>query len=178
MTARDDVLAAAQRLFAERGYAHVTIRQIASEAGYSPAMVMKVGGSKERIFADATPPDLQPLDPSWPQERIGVELARRIVLRRGEGASEPWLQALMAAIDSPDPAAARAAFRTDYLSRLEWRIGASAPAEGRAEMVAAMLMGLAAAVRIFRLVNDETDWFIERYGSMIQSVIDETSGSN
>lgn len=175
MTARDDVLAAAQRLFAERGYAHVTIRQIAAESGYSPAMVMKVGGSKARIYGDATPPDLQPLDPEWPHDRIGVELARRIVQRRGEGAAEPWLQALMAAVDSPDPAAARRDFRLHYLAKLERRIGETRPDEGRAEIVAAMLIGLAAAVRIFRLVDDEAHLLVERYGSMIQSVIDHPS---
>lgn len=178
MTAREDVLNAAQRLFAERGYAHVTIRQIAAESGYSPSMVMKVGGSKERIYADATPPALHPLDPDWPQDRTGIELVRRIVQRRGEGAVEPWLQALLAAVDSPDPVSARTDFRADYLAKLERRIGATGPEERRAEVVAAMLIGLAAAVRIFHLVNDDTDWVIERYGSLIQSVIDSQNAGD
>ena len=39
------------RLFAERGYADVTIRQIASAAGVSPALVIHHYGSKERLRA-------------------------------------------------------------------------------------------------------------------------------
>ena len=40
-SSRAVILAAGRRLFAERGYKAVTIRQVATEAGLSPAMVMK-----------------------------------------------------------------------------------------------------------------------------------------
>jgi len=39
------------KLFAERGYAGVTVRQIASAAGVSPALVIHHYGSKERLRA-------------------------------------------------------------------------------------------------------------------------------
>jgi len=42
---------AAMELFAERGYAGVTVRQIASAAGVSPALVIHHYGSKERLRA-------------------------------------------------------------------------------------------------------------------------------
>jgi len=61
---RTAIVAAARSLFAERGYKAVTIRQIAKEAGLSPAMVMKVVGSKAELFAVATP-----LEP----ERLSVD---------------------------------------------------------------------------------------------------------
>ncbi|MBO0837533.1 MAG: helix-turn-helix transcriptional regulator, partial [Actinobacteria bacterium] len=42
---------AAMKLFAERGYADVTVRQIASAAGVSPALVIHHYGSKENLRA-------------------------------------------------------------------------------------------------------------------------------
>ena len=42
---------AAMELFAERGYADVTVRQIASAAGVSPALVIHHYGSKENLRA-------------------------------------------------------------------------------------------------------------------------------
>jgi Bacterial regulatory proteins, tetR family len=42
---------AAMELFAERGYAAVTIRQIASAAGVSPALVIHHYGSKDKLRA-------------------------------------------------------------------------------------------------------------------------------
>jgi len=182
---REEVRKAARRLFAERGYSHVTIRQIAAEAGVSPAMVMKLGGSKQALYAEATPPDPAPLDPDWPRSRIGEELVRRIVDRRSVDVSDPWLQALMAVIDAPDPEAARQQFRDHYVARLTTRILGGAhhdeaigtsteeSARTRAEMVAAMLIGLACTARTLRLLDDETAWIIARYGAMIQAVIDD-----
>lgn len=170
---RERVLAAARRLFAERGYAHVTIRQIAAEAGVSPAMVMKVGGSKEKLHADATPREAEPLSPDWPRDRIGVELVRRVIDRRDSGAVEPWLQSLLSTLDAPDPAAARSEFAAHYLAKLELRLGDVPDVRLRAEVIASMLIGLACGVRPLRLLNSETDWIVEHYGSMIQSVIDD-----
>ena len=173
-SSRDEILQAAVRLFAERGYAHVTIRQIAAEAGVSPALVMKLGGSKQEIYASATPRDLAPLDPNWPNERIGVELVRRILDRRGSAVNEPWLQSLIAVIEAPEPQDARNAFVSHYVSALERRIDGD-NTRSRAELIAAMLVGLASAVRALRLLANERDWIIERYGAMIQSIVDDTT---
>ena len=51
LTAAASIRIAAMELFAERGYADVTIRQIASAAGVSPALVIHHYGSKERLRA-------------------------------------------------------------------------------------------------------------------------------
>lgn len=173
-TSRAAVLAAAKRLFAERGYQQVTIRQIAMEASVSPAMVMKVCGTKERLYADATPPEVEPLSSDWPSSHIGRELARRIVERRETGTAEPWLQSLIAALDSPNPAAARAGFRAHYVAHLEGRIGPGPTSALKAELVAALLIGLAAALRGLRLLEDpaQEEAVIDSYGELIQSIID------
>lgn len=172
MNARERILSAAQRLFAERGYARVSIRQIAAEAEVSPALVMKLGGSKEQLYADATPPRQSPLSPHWPDGQVGAELVRRVLARRDEQAVEPWLQALFEVLDAPDPSAARAAFTVDYVARLADRVAPGPNRQERSELVAALLLGLAGAVRPLRLLGAERDWTIERYGSIVQSVLD------
>jgi TetR/AcrR family transcriptional regulator, regulator of cefoperazone and chloramphenicol sensitivity len=50
-TAAAAIRIAAMELFAERGYAAVTVRQIAAAAGVSPALVIHHYGSKERLRA-------------------------------------------------------------------------------------------------------------------------------
>jgi AcrR family transcriptional regulator len=51
LTAAATIRIAAMELFAERGYAEVTVRQIASAAGVSPALVIHHYGSKENLRA-------------------------------------------------------------------------------------------------------------------------------
>jgi TetR/AcrR family transcriptional regulator, regulator of cefoperazone and chloramphenicol sensitivity len=51
LTAAAAIRIAAMGLFAERGYAEVTVRQIASAAGVSPALVIHHYGSKENLRA-------------------------------------------------------------------------------------------------------------------------------
>lgn len=174
---RATVLAAAKRLFAERGYQQVTIRQIATEASISPAMVMKVCGNKERLYADATPLEPEPLSADWPTNQIGRELVRRIIERRGNEAAEPWLQSLIATLDAPNPSAAREEFRNHYVVALAERFGSGAKAAQSAELAAAMLIGLAAAVRALRLLDDPAQKaaIIDRYGGLIQSVVDDAT---
>ncbi len=172
MNARERILSAARALFAERGYARVSIRQIAAEADVSPALVMKLGGSKEQLFADATPPQQSPLSPDWPQDRVGVELARRIVARRDDAAAEPLLQALLGVLDSPDPAAARADFEVNYIERITMRAAPGEHRRERAELISAMLIGLGAALRPLRLLPADQEWVIERYGRMLQDLLD------
>lgn len=174
-TTRAAVLAAAKRLFAERGYQQVTIRQIATEASISPAMVMKVCGNKERLYADATPPESEPLSPDWPTSQIGRELVRRIMDRRETETAEPWLQSLIATLDAPHPAKAREEFRDHYVVHLERRFGDGPKVTQSAELAAAMLMGLAAAVRALRLLDDpnQKEAIVDRYGALIQSVVDD-----
>ncbi len=172
MSTRDRILEAAQRLFAERGYARVSIRQIAAEAGVSPALVMKLGVSKEQIHADATPTRQPPLSPDWPDDEVGAELVRRILARRDDGAVEPWMHDLLAVLDAPDPAAARADFEAHYVDRLAKRVSAGPRQRERAELVAALMLGLATALRPLRLVAEDEDWVVERYGALVQSLID------
>ncbi|MGH7512701.1 MAG: TetR/AcrR family transcriptional regulator, partial [Gemmatimonadales bacterium] len=51
LTAAAAIRIAAMELFAERGYADVTVRQVAAAAGVSPALVIHHYGSKEKLRA-------------------------------------------------------------------------------------------------------------------------------
>lgn len=169
---RATVLDAARRLFGERGYAAVTIREIAAEAGVSPAMVMKVAGSKERLHTDAAPLEPVPLAPDVPLAGLGELLVRRMLDRRSDGASEPWVRALYLVQGAPDPDAARREFRDRYLTR--FRVG-GADAERRADLLACLMVGLAAGTRTLRLLPpDSTDpeAVVGEYGALIQQVLD------
>jgi len=79
---RERIVEVARRLFGERGYTAVTIRAVASEAGVSPALVMKVAGSKEGLFALATPTEPTPLASDVPLAGLGEHLVRRMLRRR------------------------------------------------------------------------------------------------
>lgn len=169
---REAVLQVSRRLFGERGYAAVTIREVAAECGISPAMVMKVAGSKERLYADATPLEPAPLDHDQPLEGMGELLVRRLLDRRSQDLAEPWLRALYLVHDAPDPEAARAEFRVRFLARF-----AAAGPEGRrrGDLVACALIGLAAGARSFRLLPPgatDLDLVVREYGGLLQQLLD------
>lgn len=168
---RERVLRSARLLFGERGYAAVTIRSIAADAGVSPAMVMKVGGSKEQLHALATPAEPSPIEADAPLDGLGERLVRRMLQRREEDAAEPWLRAIYLLHDAPDPAAAREEFRTRFLGRF-----ADQPERRRhADQFVCLLLGLAAGLRSFRLLDPATtdlEAVIAEYGAIVQDVID------
>ena len=171
-TTRDTVLQVARRLFGERGYAAVTIRQIASDAGISPALVMKVAGSKEQLYADATPSEPAPLDPDLPTEGLGELLVRRLLDRRAQDVAEPWLRAIYLLHDAPDPPAARAEFRQRFLGRFPTD---DPDSRRRADLLACTLLGLAAGARSFRLLDPATtdlEAVVREYGTVVQGLLD------
>src|SRR5690606_8563551 len=147
--------------------AAVTIREVAAQAGVSPALVMKIAGSKEQLYALATPAEPAPLLPGTPLAGMGELLVRRLLQRRDDDAAEPWLRAMYLLHDAPDPDAARTEFRQRFLGRF--------PDEGDgrrvADEIACLMLGLAAGVRSFRLLgSDSTDVarVVEEYGALVQ----------
>ncbi len=55
-SSRQDILDAAQRLFAARGYQGATMRAIAAEAGVDAALIVHFFGNKRALLAEAAPP--------------------------------------------------------------------------------------------------------------------------
>ncbi len=168
---RETVLQVARRLFGERGYAAVTIREVAAQAGVSASMVMKVAGSKEQLYALATPAEPTPLPPDLPLDGMGELLVSRLLQRRDDEAAEPWLRAIYLLVEAPDPEAARAEFRDRFLRRF--------PTEGdgrrHADEVACLMLGLAAGARAFRLLDPgstDRQAVVREYGALVQQMLD------
>src|ERR1700761_6538139 len=104
---RERILAAARKLFAQQGYERTTIRAVAQLAQADAALVMRYFGSKEGLFAAATPFDLRLPDlDTAAADQAGAMLIRHF-LRRWEG--DPDDQALRillrAGVTNPDAAA-------------------------------------------------------------------------
>lgn len=144
----------------------------------SPSLVMKLCGSKERLYADATPLEPVPIAPDQPLEGLGELLVRRIIDRRAQEVAEPWLRSLFLIPGAPDPATARTEFRERMLRRFPTE---DPDARRRAEQLACLLLGLAAGTRVVRLVEPEAtdlDAVIREYGSLAQQLIDGTAGQD
>ena len=169
------IVQVARRLFGERGYTAVTIRAVASEAGVSPALVMKVAGSKEGLFALATPTEPTPLAPDVPLDGLGEQLVRRMIQRREDDAAEPWLRALYLLLDAPDPEGVRAEFRERVSARFTHRETSPRESTRHVDELACLLVGLAAGLRTFRLFDPRStdlDAVVAEYGAIVQRVLD------
>src|SRR4051794_37644977 len=82
---REDVLAAARELFAQRGLRATTMRAVAAQAGVNPAMIHHYFGTKEQLFVAAL---AMPIDPAaevarlvaaGPRDQLGDRVVRFFV---------------------------------------------------------------------------------------------------
>jgi AcrR family transcriptional regulator len=173
---RDAVIEAARQLFGERGYTAVTVKDVAVLAGYSPAMVMKVMGSKAKLYAAAAP-DVPSADVLLEQdEPIGFALVRRILRRRQSGESEPWSMVALLVQDAPDRDAARGELRERYVKWIAGQIGDESPSRKRSQLVVCVVMGLGAGMRILGLLGPDEmadEELIQQYGALVQGIIDD-----
>lgn len=172
---RSAIVDAGRELFGQRGYAAVTIKDVAARAGYSPAMVMKVMGSKAGLYAASSPGAPVMDDEGLTDEPVGFQLVRRIVSRRDNGEPEPWAMAPMIIRDAPDREAAREELQSRYVGRIAELVGDASADKRRTQLVVCALLGLGAGLRTFRLLDaDQADSedLIQQYGALIQSVVD------
>ena len=142
---RAAILAAAQKLFAGRGYELTTVRDIAAIAEIDPALVIRYFGSKDELFARAAVfnlklPDLSTADRS----KVGETLVRHFLgLWEGENANG-GLTVLFRSAASNKFAAdkLREIFATQVLPAIT-KIGGQKGAAERAGLIASQLLGLA-----------------------------------
>ncbi|GIH92969.1 TetR family transcriptional regulator [Planobispora siamensis] len=97
---RGEILAAARKIFAEKGYDKATIRGIAREAGVDPALVHHYFASKDGIFVAAmelpvNPEEFVPLLTAGPREEIGERLVRFILTITSDAQARQPVLALM-----------------------------------------------------------------------------------
>lgn len=104
--AREAILAAARRLFAEEGYDKTTVRAIARSAGVDPSMVIRYYGSKADLYEVASAVDLQVISLSGvPRNQVGRRFARYLLGRWENGGNDAEVLLLRTAPTEPLAAA-------------------------------------------------------------------------
>lgn len=81
---REEILRAARARFARSGYSHVTLKDIADDAGITPALIVRYFESKAKLYNEVvrTPANLLPA----PGERVDLAEFARSVLRHWSNA--------------------------------------------------------------------------------------------
>lgn len=173
VSSRDAILDSAGRLFGERGYRGVTVREIASDAGVSAALVMKLYSSKEKLFARAKPDESLLSDLDVPAAELGSALVFRVLMRRERGLKEPWAMLPFIIQDSPTPDDARAETRERYLSSIAGLLQDTTPERRYASTVVALMTGFGEAVRTLGMFEGwDFDELVAHYGAIVQAQID------
>src|SRR5262245_58266368 len=96
LRSRQQVLAAARSVFAERGYEGATLAAIANRVGLSPAALLRHAPNKEALFAAAMAPTEGDLPlPMDELARVSSDADPRRVLRRLGEAFVPFIEARM-----------------------------------------------------------------------------------
>lgn len=166
---------AATELFAERGYSHVSMRDIAAAAGVDAGLIVRHFGSKDALFLETMGVD--------PQLRDVVEgplqgLGRRILTRLLE--IEPGqLTAYATLYKALDRTEVRdyllESTRVHLVDPLSERLGGP-NARLRAELIAAQVGGLFMAVGIMESPDAgivELGTILETYAAGLQALIDD-----
>jgi AcrR family transcriptional regulator len=147
---REQIAAAARRLFAEAGYERATFRAIGAEAGVDPALVVHFFGSKEQLFRQVM--ELPPAVAEGllaiadaPREEMGRGLATLVVAALENPATRPIvLGRIRSASSHPGAAALVRENVTRDLARLTAAI-AEEDSEERAVMLGSLVVGVALA---------------------------------
>jgi AcrR family transcriptional regulator len=164
---------AAATLFAERGYAGTSVREIAKTAGVDPALVIRHFQSKEKLFLETMRLDLdhQPLL-DWPIDTLGERFVE-FLLDSDENVRGVFIALLRASdgeqIGSRLQAAHNAAFVAPLRSRLE-----GTDAELRARLAAALVGGLLYSLWVVgdeQLLATDHRELVRRYGGLLQTLI-------
>lgn len=87
---RASLMAAARKLFAERGFEGASVGDIAAEAGYTKGALYSQFGSKEELFAEITR-QLADQDAAWFAEQSGADLAEAYAVDGADAESQALL---------------------------------------------------------------------------------------
>lgn len=120
---REDILAAARGLFAERGYAAASMRAIAAAAGVNPALLHHFFGTKRELFLAAMN---IPVDPErvllsvadGPADELGDRLVRAfLAIWRDEQVRQRFLALIRSVVADEQTAAMMRGFITEIVLR-------------------------------------------------------------
>ncbi|MDT0631526.1 TetR family transcriptional regulator [Rubrivirga litoralis] len=171
---RRALLRGARRLFSERGYDHVGVREIAATANVNAALINRYFGSKLGLFQEAvaesfTVGNLLVGD----RATLGDRLARYLVRPR-PGGFDPTLVLLRSAASPEAGGVLRAALADDVAAPLAAWLG-GADARERAGLVAAVLFGFALGrdvAAVPALADGDRAALAGHLGAVLQRLID------
>ncbi|HEY4153733.1 MAG TPA: TetR family transcriptional regulator [Pseudolysinimonas sp.] len=167
------IRSAAASLFAARGYAGVSVREIAKSAGVDPALVMRHFQSKEKLFLETMQLDLdhRPLI-DGALDQLGERFIE-FVLDSDENVRGIFLALLRASDGSEIGSQLREAHNAAFVAPLRARLHGD-DAELRARLAAALVGGLLYSLWVVGdeqlLATDHRD-LVQRYGGLLQSLI-------
>ena len=172
---REDILRAAQKLFSQRGYEHVGVRDIATEVGINGSLVIRYFGSKEQLFAEAVTEAFRLGD--LLQERrevLGERLVRYLLQEDSDATFYPILALLKSATSPQGAALLRQGLEIHFIQPLaEWLGGEDSSL--RASLIASTLLGVAImqdVLYITPLTTSSIEVMIAYVAPVIQGYID------
>jgi AcrR family transcriptional regulator len=150
---RQSILAAARRLFAERGYESTTIRAVAAEVGVDASMVMRYYGSKSGLFSAAVDVDLYLEGVSdVPFSQLGMRIANHFLTRwEGELSDEVTTLLMRSATTNPEAAERMRGIFDTQITRLVESVVPDSTAPQRAALICSQLLGLAFTRYVIKL---------------------------
>lgn len=169
------IASVAATMFAERGYAATTVRDIAAAADVDPAIVIRRFGSKEALFLTSIGPSA--LAETWqrtvegPVESFG-ERCVAALLDSGDDTRGLFLALLRASDTEGIGSTLRLAHEQQFVAPLRARIG-GVDADLRARLAAAAAGGMLYALWAVgdAQLQASRDELVRRYGSVIQAAI-------
>ena len=174
---RTDILKAAQRLFSQRGYEQVGVRDIAAEVGINGALVIRYFGSKDQLFAEAVTEAFR-LGDLLQEDRnvLGERLVRYLMQDDADDTFYP-IFALLRSTSSPQGATLlRQGLETHFIQPLaEWLGGEDSNL--RASLIASTLLGVAImqdVLYITPLTESSIETIVTQVAPVIQRYIDGT----
>ena len=170
-----DILKAAQRLFSQRGYEHVGVRDIAAEVGINAALVIRYFGSKDQLFAAAVTEAFRLGDLLEGDRNSVGELLVRYLMQDDSDATFYPVLALLRSASSPQGAPLlRQGLETHFIQPLaEWLEGDDRSL--RASLIASTLLGIAIlqdVLYITPLTESPVESLVAQVAPVIQGYID------
>jgi AcrR family transcriptional regulator len=176
---RAAILKAALGQFTRLGYDHVSLRDIASEAGADVALVKRYFGGKEGLFTEALKASFKPDRlKAWNRATFAREIATSMAdnVRSDEDGARSF-QFLLRAATSPTTAPLLSvAMQERFLHPTrDWLGGADAQA--RARVLAATFIGFLVerTIRDEPLTGRERDVFVEHAAAVFEALISNES---
>lgn len=180
--ARDRILSAARKEFADRGYDKTSIRGIAKAAGVDPALVHHYFGTKDEVFAAAIEVSFEPVL-SVPEvlaqgpEAIGERLARYFFGIWENPATRAPLLAVIRSALTHDTAAS--VLRSFVLRRMLERVAGELHVPDptfRAELAASQMVGVAIlryVLKVEPLASADLEDIVEMVAPTLQRYLTE-----